>query len=224
MAVRGGHRYNGAAMNEERLIEKSKAGDIRAFEQLIKPYEGRLFTYLTKMCNDPDAAKDMIQETFLNVFKKIGSYEHKAKFSTWLFQVAINNCLMLKRRHASHSVISLDDHEHPLPYDIIDQKADLEHSRSRKELKDLVDRALQQLDPPYRSVFMLSEVDGFTAIEISTILKLTLPNVKARIRRAKEKLRTMLTPELLAQCCTCQSIPRNAHKQIIECIKNYQRA
>jgi RNA polymerase sigma-70 factor (ECF subfamily) len=164
--------------NEEILIQKSQAGDLAAFDELIKPYENRLYNFLAKMCNNHEAAQDMVQETFLNVFKKIKSYRAEAKFSTWLFQIATNNCLMLKRKSANLNHYSLDENpEHP--FEIIDLQKTPEEKYTQEELQNIVEEALQKLEPSYRSVFILSEVDGFSGPEIASILKITLPNVKA---------------------------------------------
>lgn len=203
---------------EQLLIQKSIAGDLQAFDDLIKPYENRLYNFLAKMCNNHEAAQDMTQETFLNVFKNIRNYRAKAKFSTWLFQIATNNCLMLKRKNENRVTHSLDEHpEHP--FEIIDLQKTPEEKYTQEELQEIVEEALQQLEPIYRSVFILSEVDGFSGPEIADILKITLPNVKARLRRAKEKLKKLLGPKLLKRCCDCQNLPGETHQQIMECIK-----
>lgn len=211
-------RYNLPMEKEQILIQKSTAGDLQAFDELIKPYENRLYNFLAKMCNNHETAQDMVQETFLNVFKNIKNYRAEAKFSTWLFQIATNNCLMLKRKNEHKVTHSLDEHpEHP--FEIIDLQKTPEEKYTQEELQAIVEEALQKLEPLYRSVFILSEVDGFSGPEIANILKITLPNVKARIRRAKEKLKKLLGPKLLKRCCDCQNMPGEAHKQIMECIK-----
>jgi RNA polymerase sigma-70 factor (ECF subfamily) len=204
---------------EQILIQQSQQGNPEAFDQLIKPYESRLYTFLAKMCNNEAAAQDMAQETFINVFKKIKEFRGDAKFSTWIFRIATNNCLMLKRQSAQHTTVSLDDPHKGPPFEIPDWKMTPEKTYAQDELKQIVDGALQKLAPLYRSVFILSEIDGFTGIEITEILNISLPTVKARLRRAKEKLRTILTPSLLKTCCDCQHFPDNAHHQIIKCIR-----
>ncbi|MFA5927817.1 MAG: sigma-70 family RNA polymerase sigma factor [Candidatus Margulisiibacteriota bacterium] len=206
-------------MNETELIELSKKGEARAFEKLIKPYEARLYLYLAKMCNNPEAAQDMAQETFINIFRKIKDFKGGAKFSTWIFQIAINNCLMLKRRDAKRQTISLDDEQQGRPFEVMDRERTPAKTYAKNELQEIIDTALQKLDPIYRSVFILSDIDGFTGPEIAKILSITLPNVKARLRRTKEQLRKILTPSLLKKCCEDKSIPECAHKNIVECIR-----
>ncbi len=209
-------------MDEKTLITKSQNGDVNAFDELIKPYEARVYTFLARMCNNHEAAQDMAQETFLNVYKKIKTFRGQAKFSTWLFQIATNNCLMLKRYKASRPENVQTETESEHPWEIADWEMTPDKEYSRNELRAMLEKALQKLPPPYRSAFVLSEVDGFSGPQIAEILKISLPLVKARLRRAKERLQKLLKSSLLKQCCNCDTLPKNIHQRIISCIKDLQ--
>ena len=149
------------------------------------------------MCNTPSVAEDMLQETFIKAFQNIGNLKDKNKFSSWIFQIASNNCLMGKRKDSRQKTISIDESfvindGKSFYYEIADPHADPLKEYERKELKDILDKALAELPEIYRDVFILKDVEGFKAHEIADILNISLPNVKARVLRARLKLQERL--------------------------------
>ncbi len=181
------------------LIELAQNGKLSSFEQLIKPYESKVFNFLLKMCKNKEAAEDQMQETFINVFKKIGDFRKEAKFSTWVFQIAVNNCLMLKRKLKDKHQDILDENIAQFNSEEENWQANPEEIYQKKELKELLDRALAELPEIYRAVFLLKDVEGFRSQEIAELLKISLPNVKARILRARKMLRDILSAELAGE-------------------------
>lgn len=177
-------------MTELEQIEKSQAGDLNAFEKLILTYESRIYNFLYKMCRKPGSAEDMMQETFINAFRKINTFNGESKFSTWLFKIASNNCLMLKRKYGKQKVSSLDEpiDDGQLFIDIADWDSNPADLYEQSELKEKLDDALAELPEIYRAVFILKDIEGFKANEIADMLGVSLPNVKARILRARSKL------------------------------------
>lgn len=172
--------------DEKQLIESSKNGNLSAFEELMKPFQGRIYNFLKKMCNQGETAEDMMQETFVSVWKSIGTYREEAKFSTWLFQIASNHCLMQKRKDSRRPQVSLDVTIHP------DFSADPSVVYDKNDLKQKLDAALARLPESYRVVYVLKDVEGFRSQEIADMLGLSLPNVKARVLRARQKLQVAL--------------------------------
>ncbi len=172
--------------NEKQLIESSKNGDLSAFETLMKPFQGRIYNFLKKMCNQGETAEDMMQETFVSVWKNIGSYREEAKFSTWLFQIASNHCLMQKRKDSRRPQVSLDATVHP------DFSSDPSIVYETNDLKQKLDSALAKLPEMYRIIYVLKDIEGFRSQEIADMLGLSLANVKARVLRARQKLQTIL--------------------------------
>lgn len=188
-------------MDEKYLINASRGGNLQAFEVLIKPYEQGIYNFLFKMCRSKESAEDMTQETFINVFKNLVNFRSEAKLSTWIFQIATNNCLMLKRREHPEQNISLDAEIPAEDKDVVMEIADWSQNPSeiydKNELKTQLDAALDQLPEIYRAVWILKDLEGFTAQEISEMLKISLPNVKARILRARIKLQKLLKEKLI---------------------------
>ncbi len=172
--------------DEKQLIESSKNGSLSAFEELMKPFQGRIYNFLKKMCNQGETAEDMMQETFVSVWKSIGTYREEAKFSTWLFQIASNHCLMQKRKDSRRPQVSLDATIHP------DFSADPSVVYDKNDLKQKLDAALAKMPESYRVVYVLKDIEGFRSQEIADMLGLSLPNVKARVLRARQKLQAIL--------------------------------
>jgi RNA polymerase sigma-70 factor (ECF subfamily) len=184
--------------SDVQLIDRAKQGDLSAFETLIRPFEGRIYNFLKKMCAQCETAEDMMQETFVSAWKNIGSYRQEAKFSTWMFQIATNHCLMQKRKDARRTSISLDAPlgEAGTAWDVPDLSAEPSVQYDNKDLKQRLDHALSQLPEIYRAIFILKDVEGFRSNEISKMLDISLPNVKARVLRARMKLQEILKGQI----------------------------
>jgi RNA polymerase sigma-70 factor, ECF subfamily len=182
---------------DERLIEEARNGDVRAFETLVKRYEQMVYGFSFKMCRNKEKADETLQDTFINVYKNLGQFNGKSKFSTWLYSIVTNNCLMNRRkRKMDREMSSLDDpplpedgHEHSAISAWDDTPAD---KLMTSELRDHLDAAIQKLPQDYRVVFVLRDIEGLSAEETSQILKLSIPAVKSRLRRARIFLREQL--------------------------------
>jgi RNA polymerase sigma-70 factor (ECF subfamily) len=196
-----------AASSDDDLILAAKKGDPRAFAALIKRYEETVFRFAFKICRDRAKAEEVLQDTFISVFKKISSFDGKSKFSTWLYTVVTNNCLMKRRRRR------IQDLEDPL--EILDHPpttADGHFSRQieswpstpseivlDKELRHVLDQAIQRLPEEYRVVFVLRDVEGRSNEETAGILSISVEATKSRLRRARAFLRNELTPYMSAR-------------------------
>jgi RNA polymerase sigma-70 factor (ECF subfamily) len=186
------------------LIRKAKEGDEHAFAKLVKEYEALVYSFAYKVCRDKEKADETWQDTFINVYRKLDQFDGKSKFSTWLYSIVTNNCLMKHRRrkldqasvsiHAPegfHDEPSTDDEGHVVQT-IASWKETPVDSMMNKELKELLDKSIQKLPVDYRVVFVLRDVEGQSAEETAKILKLSIPAVKSRLRRARVFLREQL--------------------------------
>lgn len=164
-----------------------KKPESNEFEKLVQPIQNKVYSFLSRMCNDPTRAEDMLQETLLNAYTKLPTFEKRSKFSTWLFQIAANNCLMLKRREKAKPTQSLEhDEDHGLePSDTANDPHDL---LEKTEVKEFLDEALQKIPEIYRAAVVLKDIEGFTAEEIAEMLSISLSNAKARILRGRHML------------------------------------
>ena len=183
--------------NDTALIAKIKNGDARAFAQLVKQYETTVWGFAFKLCRDKEKAEESFQDTFINVYRKIGQFDARSKFSTWLYSIVANNCLMHRRKRKLEGLLeSLDDAPDIENADVQRQLAAWDHSPieklMNKELREQMDRAIQELPDDYKVVFVLRDLEEKTAEETAKILKISVPAVKSRLRRSRIFLRHKL--------------------------------
>lgn len=181
--------------SDEELIVQVQRGNREAFTQLVDRYGGRITNFVFQIVHDRDTAEDLAQETFVRVFLHCHRYRDVARFSTWIFTIASNlakNELRNRNRRptlplADEAGISNEDgtvgvvleDARPLP----DEQAAV------GELRGDVARAIEQLPPKYREVFVLREVEGFAYHEIAKMAHLPKGTVKSRINRARLRFR-----------------------------------
>jgi RNA polymerase sigma-70 factor, ECF subfamily len=196
-----------AHLSDEELIKRARKGDEHAFTQLVKRYESLVYSFAFKMCRDEDKASETWQDTFINVFRKLHQFDGRSKFTTWLYSIVANTCKMRRRqRKIDRASISIDlppdSHDDPnsdQPAQTIASWKDTPlDSVMDKELRTLMDDAIQKLPYDYKVVFVLRDVEGMSAEETGKILKLSVPAVKSRLRRARVFLREQLNPYMTA--------------------------
>ncbi len=181
------------------LIRRAQSGDARAFTLLVKKYEQAVYSFAFKVCRDREKAAETLQDTFVNVYRKLNQFSGKSKFTTWLYSIVTRNCMMKNRRRkidiesVSLDMPEQDEHdasgEHP-PVAVWDETPLTKVMR--RELKASLDAAIQKLPVDYRAVFVLRDVEGQSAEETAKILRLSVPAVKSRLRRARVFLRNEL--------------------------------
>jgi RNA polymerase sigma-70 factor (ECF subfamily) len=182
---------------ERSLIAKVKQGDERAFSQLVKLYEQTVWGFAFKLCRDKDKAEESFQDTFINVYRKIDQFDSRSKFSTWLYTIVANNCLMSRRKRKLDGLLeSLDDAPDVNDESVQKQLQSWDDSPietlMNKELRKTMDDAIQELPAEYKVVFVLRDLENRTAEETAKILKISVPAVKSRLRRSRMFLRHKL--------------------------------
>jgi RNA polymerase sigma-70 factor (ECF subfamily) len=188
--------------SDETLIRAAKAGDKAAFSALVRKYEETVYRFSFKICRDKEQAKETLQDTFISVFRKLHSFDGKSKFSTWLYTIVTNNCLMRHRKARSREIEeSLEVLDHP-PH-LRDGAKSVEVAKwgetpadvvLKKELRQVLDAAIVKLPESYRVVFALRDMEGRSTEETAKILRLSQEAVKSRLRRARAFLRDELNP------------------------------
>ena len=180
------------------LVRAINSGRQDLFYELVNRYEKSLYNFGLRMCDNPSDAEDMVQDTFLNVFKYLEGFRYETKFRNWLYRVATSACLKKKRRskYAPDRELSLDEF---LPADESAASTDLPRWASQPleqvldgELAGVIRQALLDLPEKYRLVVVLRDVEGFTTQESAEILNLTPTNIKVRLHRARLFLREAL--------------------------------
>jgi len=183
------------------ILNAAQEGDRKAFVEIVRRYEQTVYSFAFKVCRDRDKAAETLQDTFVNVFRKLHQFDRRSKFTTWLYSIVANNCLMKHRRSKlDEARMSLSD---------IPPHGDDDDSRShppipvwkstpldgvmRQELRTQLDDAIAKLPLEYRAVFIMRDVEGRPAEETARVLRLSVPAVKSRLRRARVFLRNQLT-------------------------------
>ena len=179
------------------LVEGSKEGDQTAFAELVKRYESKIYNLAYKMMGNREDAVDVLQEVFLDAYKSLSHFKKEAKFSTWLYRIATNVCLMKLRKRKAKAVISLDEplltKEGEQPREIPDWSTNPEAVVLNEELKQVMDEAIESLPPAYKSVFVLRDLEGLSNAETGKVLGESVAAVKSRLHRARLFLRERLS-------------------------------
>jgi len=180
---------------EEELVAEAKGGSLHAFEQLVDCYAARVFRVARSLTHDRADAEEIMQDAFVRAFENLPHFQGEFRFYTWLVRIAINEGLMRTRRYRLNE-ISVDDvfenEDCRLPCELQDWGPSPEQRYSQKELHGILDNAISQLAPGYRMVFQLRDVEGFSTEETARSLNLSIPAVKARLCRARFRLRELL--------------------------------
>lgn len=181
---------------ERDLIEKAKRGDSRAFEELLKKYETKIFNLLLRMTGNKTEAADLFQETFISAWKNLSKFRGDAQFSTWLYRIAVNSVLM-RHRKKKLKTVSMDAPIETESGEIERERGDWSTNPlatlQNDELRRRLEKSLIRMPEPYRPVFVLSDMQGLPNEQIGKILKLSLPNVKSRLHRARLFMRRELS-------------------------------
>lgn len=189
---------------EQRFIERLKARDERAFIELVEAYEGRVFRLILRMLGRRDEAEDMAQEVFVQVFKAIAQFRGDSKLSTWVYRIAVNLCKnrmkYLARRHAD-----AQDELEPIAdrSQLADAKGVTFAAVARPDqmvegyqVEQIVHHCISLLDPDFREVLVLRDVEDLSYEEIGEITGLAEGTVKSRIHRARTMLKASVEGQL----------------------------
>jgi RNA polymerase sigma-70 factor (ECF subfamily) len=189
---------------DAQLLLNAKNGDHTAFTEIVRRYEQMVYNFAFKVCRNREKADETMQDTFINVYRKLKQFDGKSKISTWLYTIVTNNCLMKQRRRKLDIAI-VPFEEPPELYDSRRHTAERFssatlpawkesplHKIMDKELRTVLDEAIIKLPIDHRIVFVLRDVEGQSAEETAKILKLSVPSVKSRLRRARIFLREQL--------------------------------
>ncbi len=176
---------------EALIVKKVLAGDVNAFETLVTEYEKNVYAITQRMTGNAEDAADMTQETFIKAFNSLQSFRGDSKFSVWLYRIATNVCLDFLRSRSRRPTVSLsveDDEGEETQLDIADESQSPELLLDRGLTRDAVRRGLQALQPEYKQILLLREIEGLSYEEISDVLGIEVGTVKSRIFRARKRL------------------------------------
>jgi RNA polymerase sigma-70 factor (ECF subfamily) len=176
---------------DEELVARAQDGDASAFDVLIGRWERKIRGAIYRIIGSDDDALDLCQETFLKAYRGLGSFKQEARFSSWLYQIALNLCRDRMRRRRGKTWVSLDDLDDGAapPQSPGPSALDLVEAR---DLSRAVSGAVAALPEEQREVIVLKEYQGLTFLEIAEVLGLPMSTVKTRLYRGLGQLKEQL--------------------------------
>ena len=179
--------------DDHRLIAECLKGDTLAFGELIRRYQDRLFNMVYRVVGNVEDAQDIVQDTFLNAYRSLNSFKGDAEFFTWLYRIAWNTAVSLKRkqkaalslhgsRNGQSGIDPLDGSESSQPG----------HALEKAEQETRIQAALNRLSPEHRAVLILKEMEGQRYEDIAEILGVPVGTIRSRLHRARMELRDIL--------------------------------
>ena len=189
---------------EQKLVDRLIARDERAFNELVRTYDRRVFALVFRMLGNRAEAEDLTQEVFIQVFKAIGSFRGESKLSTWIYRIAINLCKnrakYLRVRHAGEQD-ELEEVAERVPLGEarranVGQVERPDEMVSGKQVELIVQRAIAQVEESFRECLVLRDVEELSYEEIGEITGLPPGTVKSRIFRARAQLKEIVEREL----------------------------
>src|SRR5215470_3464841 len=185
---------------EDLLIQRVRNGEHELFYQLVQPYERRLYATAYSILRNESDAEDAAQEAVLKAFKNLRQFRGESRFSTWLIQITVNEARM--RRRKEHAEImepiadSRDEEGNYVPRDFADWREIPSETLERKEVREQLIKALQDLGAKYREVFVLRDMQHLSIEQTAKSLGISSSAVKTRLLRARLMLRDLLAPGL----------------------------
>jgi RNA polymerase sigma-70 factor (ECF subfamily) len=189
---------------ELQFIERLRAGEAEAFERLVSERSGDIYALLYRLTEDPEEARDLTQETFLQAFRSIAHFRGDADLRTWLYRIAVNqarNRWRWWRRRRRGATVSLDatdeTHELSLATRLVDEHAPNPEARTlAHEREEILLAAVRTLARPYREAVVLRDIEGLSYEEVAVALDISVGTVKSRLSRGRTELRRKLEGSL----------------------------
>ena len=191
-----------AAAADADLVRLTGTGDHAAFEALMRRHNGRMFRAARAILKDDTEAEDAVQEAYLDAYRHMPDFRGESQVGTWLVRIAVNHALMRLRKQKRDSVVmSFDQQEPGDTGDIVDHLADERNEAptttiQRSEIRQLLERRIDELPMSYRTVFVLREVEEMSVEETSAALGIPPATVRTRLFRARALLRQALAREV----------------------------
>jgi RNA polymerase sigma-70 factor (ECF subfamily) len=170
------------------LAQRCRHGDAAAFEQLYRAHAGRIYNLALRMAGSAHDAEDLLQEVFLLAHRKLGSFRGDSSLGTWLYRLAVNQCLDFLRGRQGRMARATDS---------IDAEGSVEPMAAAPAVPTAIsrldlERAIARLPPGCRAAFVLHDVEGFEHNEVATMLGVSEGTSKSQVHKARMKLRAML--------------------------------
>jgi len=188
------HRLPSSVVREDEhlLVSSAKGGDVAAFEELVNRYESKILRLTKNITGNREDAEDAMQDAFLKAYAHLDGFHQDSRFYTWLVRIAANEALMRLRKRRPGQV-SLDEpvegDNDLMPRELEDWRPNPEREYAQAELQALMADVLEKLEPEFRIILVLRDIEELTTQETADALGISVPNVKSRLLRARLKLR-----------------------------------
>jgi RNA polymerase sigma-70 factor, ECF subfamily len=180
------------------LVRRIKAGDDRAFEEMVSRYHARVYSLSYGVLRSAEDAEEAAQDAFLTLYRKIGTFDESRKFFSWFYRVALNAAYSRARRRPSLRTVAIEDRlprfsaDGHFAADVPDWSVAIEDEVAARELAARAGEFIAELPPAYRDVIWMNDVEGLTAPEIAETLEISIPAFKSRLHRARLAVRQRL--------------------------------
>jgi RNA polymerase sigma-70 factor (ECF subfamily) len=180
------------------LLERARAGDRQALEELLAHHQAQVYRFGLRMCRDPEDAKDVLQDTLFAMARGVRDFRGASSLSTWLFTIARSFCIKKRResKFAPAAERSLDTDVAMEAARLADPAKSPHEVLANREVENALDQAIRALEPMYREVLLLRDVEGLTAPEVAEVLGVSVQAVKSRLHRARLSVRARVAPVL----------------------------
>ena len=180
------------------LVRQIKAGDEKAFEQMVRRYHARVYSLSYGVLRNAEDAEEATQDTFWTLYRKIGTFDESRKFFSWFYRVALNAAYSRARRRPSVPTVAIEDRfprfrsDGHFAADVPDWSRAVEDEVSARELAERAGEYIAELPPAYRDVIWMNDVEEMKAPEIAETLEISIPAFKSRLHRARLYVRQRL--------------------------------
>jgi len=184
--------------SDESLLAAARAGDARALETLLERHQAQVYRFGMKMCRDPEDAKDVLQDTLLTMARRFRDFRGASSLSTWLYTIARSFCVKKRQRSkfAPAEERSIETDAATETRQLADPADAPDEALAGKEVEQALSQAIGELEPMYREVLLLRDVEGLTAHEVAEVVGVTTQAVKSRLHRARLSVRERVAPLL----------------------------
>ena len=183
--------------DESSLVAQAKAGDQAAFSELVTHYERKIYRLAKNITRNDEDAEDVLQDAFLKAYTHLDNFKGDSKFYTWIVRIAVNEALMRLRKRKTDRTVPLDEPvelgEETVAREIAVWEDNPEQRYSKEEWRNILDAAVDDLKPDFRTVFVLRDIEELSTEETAETLGISVPAVKSRLLRARLALRETLT-------------------------------
>ncbi len=181
------------------LVRAIKAGDEQAFEKMVERYHTRIYSLSYGVLRNAQDAEEATQDTFLTLYRKIGTFDESRKFFSWFYRVALNTAYSRARRRPAVPTVAIEDRlprfladGHLASPEVPDWSAAVEDEVAARELAARAEEFIAELSPAYRDVIWMYDVEEMPASEVAETLEISIPALKSRLHRARLHIRQRL--------------------------------